>query len=64
VPAAVACRSQRGFGPESQHAILQRKEFQWHLPPGARIRFQDCSELEMPTADFNCAPPGTSTGRR
>ena len=56
VPASVACRSQRGFGPELRHAILHRKEFQWHMPAGARIRFQDCSELEIPTADFNCAP--------
>ena len=56
MPAPVACRSQGSFGPELRHAILHRKEFQWHMPAGARIRFQDCSELEIPTADFNCAP--------
>ena len=64
VPAAVACRSQRGFGSELRHAIRHRKEFQWNLPPGVRIRFQDCSDLEIPTADFNCAPLATSTTRR
>jgi|CXWL01.1.fsa_nt_gi hypothetical protein len=56
MPAPVACRSQGGFGPELRHAIVLRKEFQWHMPAGARIRFQDCSGLEIPTADFNCAP--------
>ena len=57
VPAVIACRSQRGIGSDSRHAIQNRKEFQWHLPPGTRIRFQDCADLEIPTADFNCAPP-------
>ncbi len=64
VPATVACRSQRGFGSELRHAIFHRKEFQWSLPPGVRIRFQDCSDLEIPTADFRCAPLATSTTRR
>jgi hypothetical protein len=64
VPAAVACRSQRGFGAELRHAIGHRKEFQWHLPPGARIRFQECSTREIPTAEFGCAPLVTSTIRR
>lgn len=64
VPAAVACRSQSGFGAELRHAIGYRKEFQWHLPPGARIRFQDCSTQEMPTAEFGCAPLTTSATRR
>ena len=59
VPAAVACRSQHGFGPELRQTIGYRKEFQWHLPPGARIRFQDCSTQEVPTADFNCSPLAT-----
>ncbi len=56
MPAPVACRSQGSFGPELRHAILHRKEFQWHMPAGARIRFQDCSGLEIPNAEFNCAP--------
>ena len=60
VPAAVACRSQRGFGAEPRHAIGHRKEFQWHLPPGARIRFQECSTQEIPTAEFGCAPLTTT----
>ena len=64
VPATVACRSQRGFGLELRHAIRYRKEFQWNLPQGARIRFQDCSDQEIPTDDFNCAPLATSTTRR
>lgn len=64
VPAAVACRSQRGFGAELRHAIGHRKEFQWHLPPGARIRFQECSTQEIPTAEFGCAPLASSTSRR
>jgi hypothetical protein len=63
IPASVACRSQRGFGSELRHAIRHRKEFQWSLPPGVRIRFQDCSVLEIPTAEFSCAPLATSTRR-
>jgi len=61
--ATVACRSQRGFGSELRHAIRHRKEFQWSLPPGVRIRFQDCSDQEIPTAEFSCAPLATSTRR-
>jgi hypothetical protein len=64
VPAAVACRSPRGFGADLRHAIGHRKEFQWHLPPGARIRFQECSMREIPTAEFGCAPLATSATRR
>lgn len=64
VPAAVSCRTQRGLGSESVYLIGHRREFQWHLPRGARIRFQDCPGKEIPTTDFNCAPPVTSATRR
>ena len=64
LPATVACRSQRGFGSELRHAIRYRKEFQWNLPPGVRIRFQDCSDQGIPTAEFSCPPLATSTTRR
>jgi len=60
LPATVACRSQRGFGSEQRHTIRYRKEFQWALPQGVRIRYQDCSDLEIPTADFSCAPLATT----
>ena len=42
---------------EPRHAILQRKEFQWHLPRGSRIRVHDCAGQDIPTADFGCAAP-------
>lgn len=64
VPASVACGSQRGFGSEQRHAIRYRKEFQWTLPPGVRIRVQDCSDAEIPTADFGCTPQAAATLRR
>jgi hypothetical protein len=64
VPPAVACRSQRGLGGESVYLIGNRRVFQWHLPRGARIRFQDCPGEEIPTADFNCAPLVTPATRR
>ncbi|MFY9315734.1 MAG: hypothetical protein WAO95_09255 [Burkholderiales bacterium] len=55
VPAAVACPSGLGFPAEPRHAIARRKEFQWHLPRGSRIRFHDCAGREVPTAGFGCA---------
>ena len=64
LPATVACSAQRGMSVELRHAIRYRKEFQWHLPPGVRIRFQDCASQEIPTSDFGCAPLATTTLRR
>lgn len=67
LPAGIACsRAQAVFGPspESRHHIRQRKEFQWHLPPGARIRFHDCPAGELPTSDFSCAAPAPPTASR
>jgi hypothetical protein len=55
VPAAVTCPKGRGFPIEPKHAILQRKEFQWHLPRGSRIRVHDCPGQDVPTAEFGCA---------
>ena len=63
VPAAVACPQAaggRGFGTELRYAIQFRKEFQWNLPPGARVRFHDCPANEIPGADFACAAPATA----
>jgi hypothetical protein len=63
VPAAVACPQAaggRGFGTELRYAIQYRKEFQWSLPPGARVRFHDCPAGEVPGADFACAAPAAS----
>jgi hypothetical protein len=57
VPAALMCPRGRGFPAEPRHAILQRKEFQWHLPRGSRIRVHDCAGQDIPTADFGCAAP-------
>jgi hypothetical protein len=57
VPAAVVCPKGRGFPAEPRHAIVIRKEFQFHLPRGSRIRFHACAGQEVPTAEFGCAPP-------
>jgi hypothetical protein len=67
LPPGIACpRAQGAFGPspESRHSIRVRKEFQWHLPPGARIRFHDCPGGELPTSEFSCAPPAPPTASR
>jgi hypothetical protein len=57
VPAAVACPKGRGVPAEPRHAIIHRKEFQWHLPRGSRIRVHDCAGQDIPTAEFGCAAP-------
>jgi hypothetical protein len=57
VPPALACARGRGFPAEPRHRLVQRKEFQWHLPRGTRIRYHDCGGQELPTADFGCAAP-------
>jgi hypothetical protein len=67
LPPAIACpRAQGGLGPsaELRHSIRLRKEFQWHLPAGARIRFHDCPGEESPTAEFGCAGAPPSNPRR
>lgn len=67
LPPGLACvRAQATVGPiaESRHAIRLRKEFQWHLPAGTRIRYHDCPLGEMPTTDFGCAPPPPPTPAR
>ena len=66
VPATVACvRSQsgRGFGGGQLHLIQHRKEFQWHLPAGARIRFHDCPSGEVPGGEFGCEAPAPTVRR-
>jgi hypothetical protein len=57
VPAAVVCPKGQGFPAEPRQAILRRKEFQWHLPRGSRIRYHDCAEQDVPTTEFGCAAP-------
>jgi hypothetical protein len=57
VPAALMCPRGRGFPAEPRHQIVQRKEFQWHLPRGSRIRYQDCAGQDVPTSEFGCAAP-------
>lgn len=66
LPPVVACTRAQGVGPfaESRHLIRLRKEFQWHLPPGARIRFHDCPGEELPTPEFGCAPPAPPPASR
>lgn len=64
VPAAVACARVPGAaGGVLLHLIQFRKEFQWHLPAGARIRFHDCPSGQVPTGDSGCEAPAPS-GRR
>ena len=59
VPAAVACAASRGLGTEVRQLIRVRREYQWHLPAGARILYRDCAAQEFPTPEFGCesAPP-------
>jgi len=57
VPAAVICPKASNFPAEPRHAILRRKDFQWHLPRGSRIRFRDCPGQDVPTTEFGCAAP-------
>ena len=57
VPAVLACPRGRGFAAEPRHAIQRRKEFQWHLPRGSRIRVHDCADRDIPTTDFGCIAP-------
>ena len=57
VPPALVCPRGRGFAVEPRHAIVNRKEFQWHLPRGSRIRYHDCPGKTLPTAEFGCAAP-------
>ena len=60
LPPGLACartQATAGLIAESRQAIRLRREFQWHLPAGTRIRYHDCPLGEMPTTDFGCAPP-------
>jgi hypothetical protein len=57
VPPAVVCPRGRGFVVEPRHALVHRKEFQWHLPRGSRIRYHACQGQDLPTAEFGCATP-------
>jgi hypothetical protein len=49
---------------EPRHFVLHRKEFQWHLPPGTRIRYRDCPAQEVPTYGMGCASAPNDTKRR
>lgn len=70
LPEQVACPrvARAGEAPaEPRHVVLHRKEFQWHLPPGTRIRYRDCAAQEFPTYGMGCttaAGPAGSTARR
>lgn len=67
VPEQIACPrvARAGEAPaEPRHVVLHRKEFQWHLPPGTRIRYRDCPAGEMPTFGFGCAPLPQPSARR
>lgn len=57
VPPMLVCPRGRGFVVEPRHALVSRKEFQWHLPRGSRIRYHDCPGQDLPTAEFGCAAP-------
>jgi hypothetical protein len=64
VPAAIACASARALGAEVRQLIRVRREFQWHLPAGARIRHRDCPPNEVPTPEFGCEPAPVAAPRR
>ena len=57
VPATLVCPRGRGFVVEPSHVLVHRKEFQWHLPRGSRIRYHACEGQDVPTAEFGCATP-------
>jgi hypothetical protein len=57
VPAALVCPRGRGFVLEPLHALVHRKQFQWHLPRGSRIRYHACAGQDLPTAEFGCTTP-------
>jgi hypothetical protein len=57
VPAQLVCARGRGFTLEPLHALVHRKQFQWHLPRGSRIRYHSCAGLDLPTAEFGCTTP-------
>jgi len=67
VPETVACprvaRASEAHA-EPRHFVLHRKEFQWHLPPGTRIRYRDCPAQEFPTYGLGCTSAPGSTARR
>jgi len=65
LPEQVACPrvARAGEAPaEPRHVVLHQKEFQWHLPPGTRIRYRDCPAQELPTYGMGCATAAGSTG--
>lgn len=65
LPEQIACprAARAGEAPaEPRHHVLHRKEFQWHLPPGTRIRYRDCPAQELPTYGMGCVTPPTATG--
>ncbi len=64
VPAAVACASARGPGSVVRQVIQVRREYQWHLPAGAQIRYRDCPPQEIPTLDSGCEPAPPSAAQR
>jgi len=70
LPEQVACPrvARAGEAPaDPRHVVLHRKEFQWHLPPGTRIRYRDCPAQEFPTYGMGCttaAGTAGSTARR
>ena len=62
VPPPVACPRAAGaksVAAEPRHVIAHRKEFQWNLPAGSRIRYRDCASQQVPTIEFGCAPPAS-----
>lgn len=64
-PEQVACprAARAGDAPaEPRHVVLHRKEFQWHLPPGTRIRYRDCPPQELPTYGMGCATAAAAAG--
>ena len=64
VPPAIACAAARGVGSEVRQLINVRREFQWYLPAGARVRHLDCRPQEAPTPDFRCEPVTAAPQRR
>ena len=65
LPEPVACPqfARAGDVPaEPRHFVQHRREFQWHLPPGTRIRYRDCPAQELPTFGMDCVAASSAPG--
>lgn len=58
VPDTIACpKSVAGEAPApGAFLVARRREFQWTLPAGSRLRHVACPQGELPTLGYQCMP--------